>query len=211
MGIFLRFKWVIIATTAVAIGAAVISSLVKPVEYDTSLSFSINRINRQDTTEYQYDGYYAIQAADLFSQTVMSWMMTPSVLLEIYERATIDPRISSTEQFTSRFKVKQYSPQNIAVRFRERDRATAETIAAAITQTVEERATAAVQTADQKAFFQVIGAKPVIVEKRPALWFNAAIGLFAGLIVGVTASYSIAYLKTGRVSTANDSAHANRD
>lgn len=177
-----------------ALTAGVVFSLVKPLEYDTSISFSINRINRQETAEYQYDGYYAIQASDLFSQTVMSWMMTPSVLLEIYERAGIDPMITSIERFTSRFKTKKYSPQNIVIRYSERDNNTADKIAKAIVEIIEEKGNVANQTSDQKAFFEVDGATPVIVEQRANPWLNGGLGLVGGFLISLSAAYIIEYL-----------------
>ncbi len=198
MNIIVKYRIFIIILTLVAIIAAGGFTYLKPVEHDTSIAFSINRINKQETEDYQYDGYYAIQASDLFSQTVMSWMMTPSVLLEIYERAGIDPQITSTENFISRFKAKKYSPQNVVVRYRERDKQTAQKIADAIIAIVEEKTAAAVQTSDQKAFFEVVGSLPVIVEKKPLLWLNLIIGLVGGLLVSIIAAYTVEYLRGGK-------------
>lgn len=198
MNIFVKYRIFIISITLIAIITAGVFTYLKPAEYDTSIAFSINRINKQETEDFQYDGYYAIQASDLFSQTVMSWMMTPSVLLEIYERAGIDPQITSTENFTSRFKARKYSPQNVVIRYRERDEKTAQKIADAIIAIVEEKASAAVQTSDQKAFFEVVGSLPVIVERKPLLWLNLIVGLIGGLLVSVIAAYTIEYLKSSK-------------
>ena len=205
MNIIVKYRIFIIILTLVAIIAAGGVTYLKPVEYDTSIAFSINRINKQETEDYQFDGYYAIQASDLFSQTVMSWMMTPSVLLEIYEKAGIDPQITSTENFTSRFKAKKYSPQNVVIRYRERDEQTAQKIADAIIAIVEEKAAAAVQTSDKKAFFEVVGSLPVIVEKKPILWLNLIIGLVGGLLVSAIAAYTIEYLRGSKPEQTKES------
>ena len=199
MNIIVSYRWVIVIITIAAVVSSLVFSYLKPVSYDTSISFSINRINKQETLEYQYDGYYAIQAADLFSQTVMSWLMTPSVLLEIYEKANIDPHISSIENLTSRFKAKKYSPQNIVVRYKERDYQSAEKIAQAITSIVEDKAVVSNQTSDQKALFEVNGAKPVIVEDKPIIWLNVLIGLVSGLVLSIIAAYIIEYFRRGSV------------
>ena len=197
MSIFVKFRWFIIIVTIIALAASLAFSFLKPVYYDTSISFSINRTNEQETSDYQYDGYYAIQASDLFSQTVMSWLLTPSVLLEIYEKANIDPQISSIENLTSRFKTKKYSPQNVVVRYKERDRQTADKIAQAIITVVEEKASAAIQSSDQEAFFEVVGSKPVIVERKPIIWLNILIGLLGGFVVSLLAAYTVEYLRGG--------------
>ncbi|MBI2426661.1 MAG: hypothetical protein HYV34_02335, partial [Candidatus Kerfeldbacteria bacterium] len=135
-----RHRWFIVfATIAVAL-AAYLGSVLRPTTWDTSVSLRVNRINKQQT-QYYDDSYFAIQASDLFSQTVMSWFLTPSVLLGIYTTADVDPQVESLDRFPERFKVKKYSPQNIVVRFQERDKATADKIARAIPTVIGAKAT----------------------------------------------------------------------
>jgi len=190
-----QYRGIIIVITVVATIASFVFSYFKPVTYDTSISFQINRINKQETVDYQYDGYYAIQASDLFSQTVMSWFKTPSVLLEIYDQAGIDPRINSMERFTSRFKTKQYSPQNVVIRFKENDKVTAEKISQAIVDIIPEKASQSNQTSEQEAFFEVIGAKPVIVENKPLVWLVTILGFVGGLVGSIILIYIIRYFR----------------
>jgi len=191
----IRYRWVVISLTVIATIASFAFAYLKPVEYDTSISFQINRINRQLTSEYQYDGYYAIQASDLFSQTVMSWFKTPSVLLEIYNEAGVDPQIKTMEEFTSRLKTKQYSPQNIVVRFKEREKATAEKLSQAIVTIIQERSAKLYQGEDENSLFEVIGAKPVVVDKTPVLWLVTLIGFIGGFVIGIIIVYLVRYFK----------------
>ncbi|MCH7492262.1 hypothetical protein IID19_01555 [Patescibacteria group bacterium] len=203
--ILVKFKWLIILVTLAGLVGSLIFVYLKPAYYDTSIAFSINRTIIQDTEEYQYDGYYAIQAADLFSQTVMSWFLTPSVLLEIYEKAGIDPEISSIEEITSRFKARKYSPQNIVVRYKERDSETATKIATAIISVIEHRGSLANQTIDEQSLFEVKGATPVIVKRTPVIWLVGLIGLISGFVLSTVAAYSIEYLRSSG-SRRNDEA-----
>lgn len=193
--LILKYKWFILSLTLLVAILSFIFAYFKPTIYDTSVSFLINRINKQKTAEYQYDDYYAIQASDLFSQTVMSWFMTPSVLLEIYDKAGIDPQIKSITQFTSRFKTKKYSPQNIVVRFKERDRQTAEKISDSIISIIGQKSAESNQDLDNKALFEVKGAKPVIVESKPSLWLSIVIGFISGLIISIVIVNLILYFK----------------
>ena len=203
MYIISKYRWLIISLIVLAVVASLIFSLTSPKYYDSSISFAINRINRQTTAEYQYDGYYAIQASDLFSQTVMSWCMTPSVLLEIYQKAGTDPMIVSLEDLSARFKTKKYSPQNIVVRFKERDTQTAEKIGQAIIETVQSKASVSNQTSDNQALFEVVGSKPVIVEKKPNLWLNVIIGFLSGVILGIIIAYLTDFWKGGQSTEKN--------
>ncbi|MDP3964843.1 MAG: hypothetical protein Q8Q20_04295 [bacterium] len=199
----LRKSWPIILILGLLIGAAAyLFTVYQPVEYKSSISFAVNRINKEQTADYQFDGYYAIQASDLFSQTVVSWFFTPSVLLEIYDTAGIDPQIDTLERFTNRFKTKKFSSQNIVATFTERDRDTAEAISESIIETVQERGAALNQTADQQALFEIVGSTPVIVEETPNLWLNTIVGLIVGLWLGLALVYGVRYFRS-----AGDDAH----
>ncbi|MDD5342391.1 MAG: hypothetical protein PHI73_03600 [Patescibacteria group bacterium] len=190
---------IILALTLIVGAAAYVFSQYSPTYYKTSISFAVNRVNKQETAEYQFDGYYAIQASDLFSQTVVSWFYTPSVLLEIYDQAKVDPQIDSLERFTNRFKTKKYSSQNIVLTFRERDRATAEKISQSIIEVVQKRGADLNRTADQKALFEVVGSQPVIVEANPAVVLNTIVGLMLGLFLSLGLIYLVRYFKSDPV------------
>lgn len=173
---------------------AVLFSYSRQTTYTSSISFAVNRINKQET-QYYDDSYYGIQAADLFSQTVISWFMTPSVLLEIYDQSGVDPKITTIEKFTSRFKTKKYSAQNIVVKFTERDRETAEKISDAAVLVMESKAADLNRSANNKALFEIVAAKPVIVENRINIYLVGAIGLVVGFLLSIVLVYLKEYLK----------------
>ncbi len=154
-------------------------------KYVASLSMTINRINRQETTEYQYDGYYAIQASDLFTQTLLSWFLTPSVLLEFYQKADLDPRISSINGLIGRFRARKFSAQNLVVQFSEADRSSAEKLAIAIGQVVKERGETLNQTSEHQGIFEIVPASPVVVQTKPNLALNTAAALAGSILLGI--------------------------
>lgn len=177
-------KWGIILALIGAITGGLIATFT-PVKYESSLSFTVNQINKQATAAYQYDGYYAIQASDLFSETIVSWFQTPSFLLEVYNRAGLDPQINSIDSFTARFKMKKYSAQNLVLEFTAPDRGQAEKLSEAIIAHVEERSGVLNQNADLKALFEVKGSAPVIVKKETTTLMGALYGLVAGIAAGI--------------------------
>lgn len=189
-----KSKGFIIIFTLLVTLAAFLFTYYQSVTYSASISFAVKRINKQETPYYD-DSYFGIQAADLFSQTVISWFLTPSVLLEIYDQAKVDPKITSLERFANRFKTKKYSAQNIVVRFSERDEKTAHDVSQAITRVVEEKAATLNQTTDNKALFEIVGEKPVIVENKPKLILNTSIGFVTGLIVSFILVYLYRYFQ----------------
>lgn len=195
LNILNKGKFIIIILTVLITLASFLFAYFKPVSYVSSISFSVNRINKQETSDYQFDGYYAIQASDLFSQTVISWFLTPSVLLEIYDQAGVDPKIKSLDKFASRFKTKKYSAQNIVVTFREPSQEGAQKLSQTIIEVIEEKAVKLNQTADNKALFEIMGSKPVIVASKPNTLLVTLIGFISGLIISIIGVYLIRYFK----------------
>ena len=184
---------IILVLTLITTVSAFLFAYYRPTSYASSISFSVNRINKQTTDYYEYDGYYSIQASDLFSQTIISWFMTPSVLLEIYEKAGLDPHITSLEKFANRFNTKKYSAQNIVVTFGESNQERAQKLSEAVIEVVESDASKLNQTHDQKALFEIVGSKPVIVENKPNIILITIVGFVAGIILSLIIIYIIKY------------------
>lgn len=164
---------------------AIVLTFLLPEKYDASISFDVQRINKQTTSEYQYDGYYEIQASDLFAQTVISWFLTPSVLFEIYDRADVDPEIGTISEFSKRFTARKYSPQNLVVNFSETSKDRADDLSAAVVSVVEARSEELNTTADHQALFELKGSVPVVVRREYSLLLYGFSGLLIGAFVGI--------------------------
>lgn len=193
-----RYRVHVIVATLVAALAGYLGAAARPVTVDTSVALQVNRINKQQT-QYYDDSYFGIQASDLFSQTVISWFLTPSVLKEIYDLAEVEPNITSLEGLAKRFSTKKYSPQNIVVRFRERDEATAKKLADAMVTVVQERAQKINTTADNKALFEITAGQPVTVQTDPQKELAALLGAIVGLGLSVLFVFAREYLREPNV------------
>lgn len=169
----------------IATGTAVAVAGTRPERTGVSVSFAINRTNREMTTQYQYDGYYALQASDLFAQTVVSWFSTPSVLLEVYEAVNLDPAIQSINSLPSRFSVRKYSAQNIVVKFTETNTTRASQVADGLKKVMESKASKLNQTSDGKSLFEIVGGSPVVAPAKPNLGLIAAVTAFLSLALGL--------------------------
>jgi len=199
-----KYKWLIIVLTLVTTVTAFFISYYQPEYYKVSTSFAVKAINKPATTDYQYDGYYAIKASELFSQTVISWFLTPSVLVDIYSEAEIDPQINSLEKFTSRFKTKQYSAQNFVVTFKERDKTTAEKVSNSIINYVEDSAQYLNQDSNSNSLFEVSGSTPVIIKSKTPTWLVTVAALVLALIISFSLSYLVNYLRSADTSKKED-------
>lgn len=165
---------------AVLVGVVTyIATTSRPPKYAASLAITVDRAAAQSTVEYQYDGYYAIQAADLFSQTLLSWFLTPSTLLSFYEEAGLDPQVTSLTEIVGRFRARKFSAQNIVVQFSDADKQTAERLAKAINTVVERQGEELNETTSGDALFDIRPQPPVIVETRPSAATYAVLAFVA--------------------------------
>lgn len=188
-------RWLIATIVIIGTGLTLIVAGTRPERTGVSVSLAVNRINRVATAQYQYDGYYALQAADLFAQTVVSWFSTPSVLREIYQQGDLDPAIQSINSLPSRFSVRKYSAQNIVVKFTETDVNRAERVAASLPKVMEAKAAKLNQTSDGESLFEVVGGMPVIAPDKPNLSLIAAVAVVLSLAVGLFTAAARHYLR----------------
>lgn len=185
LAIVWKNRWLLITIFLVPIIAAMLFAVTRPNTYTASIAFTINRINKQPTSEYQFDGYYALQASDLFSDTVVSWFLTPSAIVDMYDRAGINPNVTSLSSLTSRFNIKKFSAQNLNVKFTALSQNEADKLATAVIQTVQEKTASLNQSADRKALFEAVGSKPVIVTNSKGAIIAGIVGLIIGLFLDV--------------------------
>jgi len=161
-----RHRFLGIAIVVVTVAAAYLWSALQPIRYSTSMSLGVNRANKDATSDYQYDGYYALQAADLFSQTLVSWMQTPSILVEIYRQADLPTDEDSIRGITGRFKTKKVAAQNVVVTYMSPTEEEAERLANAMTKVTSELTKDVNRDANNQSLFELRSATPVIVRAK---------------------------------------------
>lgn len=197
---YIKVYWsqrrMIAAIVIVCVGTAIAVAATRPERSGVSVSFAINRINKESTSQYQYDGYYALQASDLFAQTVVSWFSTPSVLREVYQQANIDPEIQSVNSLPARFSVRKYSAQNIVVRYTETNNDRATKVADGMKMLMESKAAKLNQTSDGKALFEIVAGAPVIAPAKANVPLVAAVALVLSLALGLFVAAARHYLRS---------------
>ena len=189
-----RAKWFIILCTLAVAVSAFVYAIYRPVSYAAVVSFDLQLTNRSQTADYQYGAYYDLKAAEIYSQHVMSWLLTPAVVEQIYQEAGVAYSIDSIPRFTNRFKTHQYSAQNFDVEFHEYNRDTAEKLAAAVATVISTRSDVTGSVNDLP-IFTVHPLDPVVAPDELNPWFVTVIGLIAGLMASVILVYLREYIR----------------
>ena len=170
--------------------AALIFTASQETLYETSLSLSISRADTQETLDYKYDQYYAIQASELFANTVEQWLKSPEVATKIYQKAEVELPVKSLRKLTKKFRANKMASQYVEVGFKAKSKDEAKRISSATLAVLQDKA-ALLSQVDRTALFSIIGAEPVIVEDKPDIGLNTFLGLVTGLFLGI----GLAFLK----------------
>jgi hypothetical protein len=104
--------------TIVGISAGLAITRILPASYDVSLAINIERKVENTGQFYTYDGYYAIQATELFGKSVASWFVTPDFVEDVLrnaDKSNLDKL--SVKDFRRMFTPEQVSANLVEVRF----------------------------------------------------------------------------------------------
>ncbi|USN53853.1 MAG: hypothetical protein H6760_01640 [Candidatus Nomurabacteria bacterium] len=181
----LRRRTLVISLTLLGGIIAFVLSYLTPVRYDVAVASTIQRVNGQNTEQFQYDEYYALQSVDLVAQTIVSWFATPSFVVAVYEEAGFDPAVQSVNELSRRFEARKYSGQNVVINFTQESRDSAEKLAQGIIALVGERVPQLVQDANDTGAFAIDFDAPVISERKANQLLDTILGLLVGLFVAL--------------------------
>jgi hypothetical protein len=168
----------------VVIGVSVGLAITKlaPTSYDVSLALNIERKTNDTGQFYAYDGYYAIQATELFGKSVASWFVTPDFVEDILKNADkSDIAELSVKDFRRVFTPEQVSANIVEVRFGVKESELGNTLTESISTSIDSY----MQTRGIKDYNIFVGT-PVIrqVDYNPILF--ALGGGFLALALGIS-------------------------
>jgi hypothetical protein len=168
--------------TVIGISAGLAVTRLLPVSYDVSLALNIERKTENTRDFYTYDGFYAIQATELFSKSVASWFVTPDFVEDVLrnsDKSDIDKL--SVKDFRRIFTPEQVSANIVEVRFGVDE---AE-VGITLTDSISSSIVSYMQTRDIKDYNIFVGT-PVIrqVDYNPILF--ALGGALLALAIGIS-------------------------
>jgi hypothetical protein len=168
----------------VVIGVSVGLAITKlaPISYDVSLALNIERKTNDTGQFYTYDGYYAIQATELFGKSVASWFVTPDFVEDILKNADkSDISNLSVKDFRRVFTPEQVSANIVEVRFGVKESELGNTLTESISTSIDSY----MQTRGIKDYNIFVGT-PVIrqVDYNPILFSLG--GGFLALALGIS-------------------------
>lgn len=173
--------------------SALLFSVFKPVKYETSLSIFINKNKTQQTDDFKYDGYYALQAGEIIADSVQQWLKSPETVNAIYQKAQIDPSFKNIKSYTKKFNAKKMSAQYVEVKFESNSEEEASKISSAVVEIVKNKVKNLEKNSEEELSFSIENENPIIIESKADVYLNAIIGFVSGLFFGVFIAFGKEY------------------
>ncbi len=177
-------KKLLVGTILILLLSVALFSALKPDTYVTDLSLLVAKSGTQDTNDYKYSGYYAVQASETIADNISQWLKSGSVVNEIYSRAGAGGGF---------FKADKLSSQYVRLNYRTGDKESATKIAKAVESVIGEKLESLEKLSNGEISFKIILGGPLIVKSADNILLNDFLAVIAGLFLGIMFAFAKNY------------------
>jgi len=185
---------VVIYTILLAIVAVYAWSVKKSETYSTAFLLNISRTEVQSTAEYKYDQFYRLKADEKFAETIVSWLKSPGVAKDIFEKAGSVADQKTMRQLSKSFRAEKASSEIISVNFEARSEEEAKKIANAVSFVVSEKTKSMNSEARDPNWFAVEMSNLIIKKNTQDLRINLITAALLGFFVGTFLAFGKHYI-----------------
>ncbi len=179
----------LLLTTAFFAVTALVGSMLLPPRYTALVSLYVTRRAAPPSEDfYTYDGYYAQQAAERYTDTVVGLLQSKSLLREVLLDLELPKDHKVLRKMEKKVVVKRVAPQIIKMEVQKRwedefswDSASlAEALSKKVVERVEELNA---QGGDENLSVSALGAEPLVEVQEPNLFLNTVVAALLGFLV----------------------------
>lgn len=178
---------VLVAVLAAVVTAVLTTRLPRQVEVVQTLTIPVP--DRPSTNEYEFDGYYALQATEIFADTLAGWLTSADLVAEAYDRAAMPRPATSVRRLARVFVARKVSGQLVELRFQTAREADARRLLQEVDRLIAERAVAFNESGRSALAFSIHPQDPLILPVQRSVPIRAlvaalvAAGVFTSIVV----------------------------
>ena len=132
-----RLPVIVLISVLLAVVSYGIVARVKP-RYLVHYSYIVSLSQREPKSDYRFDGFYALQATDLFAATLNSWVQAPEVVVKAYEAAGLVLPSQDAREVAKAVSAQKTGPQIVQVTVSDESKVKAEALAKGLQSVVAE-------------------------------------------------------------------------
>lgn len=171
VAVFRRYGVTFFCVCALALAVGALFFVMQRQDYKTTVQMNVTRESYVPSGSYEYDHFYRLQADERFADTVVQWIISPSLRTRVFTDGTP-------------LKARRLSSQVVEVTYRTRTRDDAAAVAQRVTTLVNAEAQKLNEKQASPHWFMVVADAPVTVPGAYGAWRVFAASLFAGVLIG---------------------------
>jgi hypothetical protein len=137
--------------------------------YAVHFSYLVSLAEREQSAGYTFDGFYALQATDLFATTLAKWIEAPELIVEAYKEAGVPLPSEDARRLGRSIAANKSAPQLVEVTVAHREAAAAERLAAALQAVTERNVERYHQQGNPAVPFAVVATAPWTSREEPQI------------------------------------------
>lgn len=183
---------------AVSIAGGLLSGLLAvawPQSFRATVNIYVQRLPEKVAGVYSYDGYYAGQAAENYTDTVKGLVVTLDIIKRAAEISDLSTDADFIKQLSRKIKVTKTAPRLVEVAVNLGNREQAKMLVLGLAQSASERAKLLNQEGDKDLIINVVNPDPLIEKSVFNPYLFSLVGALAGLLLALSFVCFRDYLK----------------
>lgn len=165
------------------------------VRHEVHFSYLVSLTQREQAPDYTFDGYYALQATDLFSTTLAALITTPEVVIAAIKEAHVTLPSSDPFALRSLVTATKEAPQLVHVTIKHSDQSMAEKIKSGLEQVVAKEIHKYDTQGTPALSFTIVATDPWTATQEPNALLVALITFLVVAFLGVNTVLFVTSLK----------------
>lgn len=188
-----RKLWLLVIIIVLLVGATGYWSYKQKASYETSSIITVQG-NREATSQYQYGGYYSIQASELFINTILGWVNSQNFVTDIYKNSGVEFDNNKIKSLGKNIYASKVPPQNIELIVTEKDSNSSKRIAENTINLIKDKTNQVSLIANSAAEFEIISSDPITIPIKQNIPLNVFVAFIAALVLGIILIFFFEYL-----------------
>lgn len=192
----LQKHWKMILAAAAAVAVVVgIASVYWPTRYKSELTVYVQRVPEDPPAgDYTYDGFYAQQAAEAYTDTVEGFLQSRDIIRQALAASNLSTDTNMVRAVEKRLEVEKVAPQliNVSLTMETQNKATA--LIKEIAAVTKERAKTLNQQENEAMVIDLVNPDPLESSVKPWLELNVVVGFLGGLVIATSGVLLKGYL-----------------